>query len=215
MGEVESIESANSRKPLSKEEKKDVKQHLKKVKRQLYRNLVDAYRGLWCWRIIVRKYKKSGVRNWAIILLPDTNDRDNYLSLLYLDCMLDKEHYDKALVLTHSEIVKKIACFFSDKIAWIEEFSRKDAESLMQLYCLYNFDKRFYCASLDEPYGRSGSKLIGACGISAEEIFAIGIYKLHPFERVSAPQYYGDDEEIISFLKRAAQDAREGYSEKQ
>ncbi|EHL04232.1 hypothetical protein HMPREF0322_05152 [Desulfitobacterium hafniense DP7] len=205
----------NKRRPLTKSERKAVRQHLRKVKRQLYRNLLIAYRGWWYWHKLLKKYKKQGVHNWAVILLPDTNERDNYLALLYLDHMLSQHKFVKALVLTHSETVLKTAGLFSKRIADIVRCSREEAEALMQFYCLYNFDGRFFCASLDEPYGRNGSKLIGARGISAEELFAIGVYRLYPYEQMTPPQYHGGEADIEDFLVRAATAAHEGYAEEE
>ena len=68
--------------------------------------------------------------------------------------------------------------------------------------CLYNFDKRFFCASLDEPYGRNGSRIIGARGITAEEVFVIGVYRTYPYEQLPPPKYTGSDAQIIEFLKQ-------------
>jgi hypothetical protein len=79
---------------------------------------------------------------------------------------------------------------------------RKKAEELMQFYCLYNFDRRFFCASLDEPYGRNGSRIIGARGITAEEIFVIGVYRTYPYKQLPPPKYMGNDAGIIELLKQ-------------
>jgi len=203
----------NERKPLNRKEKKAVNKHLRQVKRQLYKNLLISYRGWWYWHKLVSKYKKQDEGNWAVVLLPDTNERDNYLSLLYLNRMLGQHKRSRAIILTHSEIVAKTAGLFSNKIVDIVWFSRKKAESLMQFYCLYNFDDRFICAGLDEPYGRNGSKMIGARGISAEEIFAIGVYRIYPYRQEVPPQYIGDEKDIIDFMERAAIAASEGYAE--
>lgn len=71
----------------------------------------------------------------------------------------------------------------------------------MQFYCLYEFDKRFICASLDEPNGRNGSALIGKRGTTVEEIFVIGVYRVYPFQRPEAPAYEGMDSGIKLFLE--------------
>ena len=70
----------------------------------------------------------------------------------------------------------------------------------MQFYCLYEFNKKFIVASLDEPYGRNGSALIGKKGTTKEEIFVSGVYRVYPFERPDEPEYTGDDEEIKRFI---------------
>ena len=111
-----------------------VKKHLKEVKRQLYRNLIAAYRGWWEWHKIV---KKKDVGNTAVILLPACDKEINLLSLLYLDAMLKRRKHQNAVILTHDPVVQKCAHLFSKKILRVIPFSRKKAEDLMQFYCLY------------------------------------------------------------------------------
>ena len=173
--------------------------HLKQVKRQLYINLISAYRGWWQWHKIIKAKGVEG--NTAVILLPDCNRETNHLALLYLDDMLKSRKYKNAVILTHDPAVKKCAPLFSKNILRVVDFSRKKAERLMQFYCLYEFDKRFTVASLDEPNGRNGSALIGKRGTTVEEIFVIGVYRVYPFTRPEAPAYTGDDPEIENFLE--------------
>lgn len=172
--------------------------HLKQVKRQLYKNLFSAYQGWWQWHKII---KGKGVENTAVVLLPSCDREINHLALLYLDQMLESRRYTNAVILTHDPAVVKSAVLFSKNILRVTSFSRKNAEHLMQFYCLYEFDKRFIVASLDEPYGRKGSALIGKKGTTAEEIFVIGVYRVYPFERPEAPLYSGDDPDIKLFLE--------------
>ena len=115
--------------------------------------------------------------------------------------MLKSRKYKNAVILTHDPAVKKCAPLFSKNILRVVDFSRKKAERLMQFYCLYEFDKRFTVASLDEPNGRNGSALIGKRGTTVEEIFVIGVYRVYPFTRPEAPAYTGDDPEIENFLE--------------
>ena len=179
-------------------DQKEVDRHLKGVKRQLYRNLRAAYRGWWQWHKVIRG---KGVGNTAVVLLPSCDREINHLALLYLDDMLKSRKHDNAVILTHDPAVLKSAGLFSQKILRVIPFSRKKAEDLMQFYCLYEFDKRFLVASLDEPNGRNGSVLIGKKGTTQEEIFVIGVYRVYPFERPEAPEYHGDDPEIRKFLE--------------
>ena len=186
-------------KPLSKEERKRVEKHLRRVKRQLYLNLISAYRGWWHW-VMINRIKGIGSQT-AVVLLPSCERGTNYLALLYLDAMLKSRKYVNAVILTHDKAVLKAAFLFSDKILKTVSFSRKKAEHLMQYYCLYEFNKRFIVASLDEPNGRNGSALIGKRGTTKEEIFVIGVYRVYPFRRPNAPAYNGSDPEVTEFLK--------------
>lgn len=194
-------------KQLTPAEKRAVKKHLRQVKRKLYQNLIKAYKGWWYWHTLMRKYKKKDIKNTAVILIPDTNLRDGYLALLYLEKMISQHKFKKALILTHNEIVKESAQFFSKRILDVVHCPRDMAEKLMQFYCLYEFDKRFFCASLDEPYGRNGSRMIGAKGVTAEEIFAIGVYRIYPYEKQRRP---GHLDEIGRFFREGEKLAQEG-----
>lgn len=175
-----------------------VEKHLKEVRCQMYRNLFAAYRGWWQWHKIS---KKKDVQKTAVVLLPSCDAKINYLALLYLDSLLKSSGQDNAIILTHDSAVQKSAQLFSQKILRVMPFSRKKAEDLMQFYCLYEFDKRFVIASLDEPNGRKGSVLIGKRGTTQEEIFVIGVYRVYPFERPAAPNYKGSDAEVKAFLE--------------
>lgn len=172
--------------------------HLKAVKKQLYKNLFASYRGWmqWC------KIKKiKGFGNTAVVLLPACNKETNYLALLYLDQMLKSRGFANAIILTHDSAVMKTAAFFTKKILKVIWLDRKKAEDLMQFYCLYEFDKKFIVASVDEPTGRNGAVLVGKRGTTMEDVFAIGIYRIWPLQKVQPPFYNGDDKEIKQFLK--------------
>ena len=173
--------------------------HLKQVKRQLYRNLAGAYRGWWQWHKVVKIKGVTG--STAVVLLPSCDREINHLARLYLDEMLKSRKFTNAVLLTHDPAVRKCAELFSKNVLRVIVFKRKKAEDLMQFYCLYEFDKRFIVASLDEPNGRNGSSLLGKRGTTQEEIFAIGVYRIYPFQRPQAPVYRGDDAEIMTFLE--------------
>lgn len=195
--EIKKTTTESTRPPLSKEEQKKVRRHLRKVRLQLYRNLLRAYHGWWCWFWVCRT---RGFGNTAVILLPGDDQEISYLSLLYLDQMLDKRKHDNAIILTHDPVVIKVAGLFSKRILRVKYFSRKKAEALMQFYCLYDFNPKFICASLDEPHGRNGSALIGERGTTKEEVFVIGLYNLYPVERPDSPEYYGRDAVVNEFM---------------
>lgn len=178
---------------------KKVKQHLRQVKSQLHKNLISSYKGWWQWHKVIKAKGIGG--STAVILLPSCDKEINHLALLYLDDMLKSRKHENAVILTHDPAVKKCAELFSKNILRIVSFSRRNAENLMQFYCLYEFDKRFTVASLDEPNGRNGSALIGKRGTTVEEIFVIGVYHIYPFTRPDAPIYNGDDEIIKTFLE--------------
>lgn len=183
--------------PAKKKNYREVKRHLRDVKLRLYINLFNAYRGLWQWHLI---NKTKGFDKTEVVLLPGLDHESNYLALIYLDKLLDRKGADNAVILTYDPGVLKTAKLFSDRILDVRKFDRKKCEHLMQLYSLYEFAPNFTCASIDEPYGRNGDKLVGKRGTTKEEIFVIGVYRLYPFERPERPKYIGDDRDILNFL---------------
>lgn len=171
---------------------------VKQTKRMLFRKLAVCYQGWWQWHRITRR--KSVDPYTAVILMPSENKQDHYCALLYLNDMLPARGFRGAVILTFDESVRKAAPLFSDRIKEVIHFSRAQAERLMQYTCLYNFDNRLVIASLQEPRGRNGEALVGKRGISREEVFAAGVYRIIP-KHLAAPPYRGNDPEIRSLLK--------------
>lgn len=164
---------------------------------QLYKNTRRARKGRQLWRKLISRYS---IDNTAVILMPSTDSEINFYALLYLDQMIESRNFDDALILTYDPVVNKCAYMFSKKIIDVKYFSREKAEDLMQYYCLYEFDNRLIIASLDEPQGRNASALIDKKGITSEEIFAAGVYRLYPVTRPKLPNYVGKDEKIRRFI---------------
>lgn len=167
------------------------------MKLQLYKNLFKAYQGWWRWHKICKKYRLG---NTAVILMPSEDRDNNFHALLYLDELLKRRGWEDAVVLSCDEVSVKSAEYLAKNLKKAAYISRKHAEQIMQYYCLYEFDSRLIVASLDEPSGRNASSLIGKKGVTVEELVAIGIYKIIPFERITVPKYKGDDKEIKNFL---------------
>ena len=179
--------------------------HLKQVRRQLYRNLWNSYRGWWQWHRLCKKYR---IRDTAVVLMPSQNRNYNFNALLYLNQMLDVRGFRNALVLTLDDGAAKAAGLFSDRISAVVPFSRKQAEHLMQYYSLFEFDSRLVIASLEEPNGRNGLAVIGKRGTTLQEIFVLGVYKVFPYVPLPIPVYHGEDRAIKEFLN-PVEEARE------
>lgn len=171
--------------------------NIREIKKSLFKRLLMCYQGWWEWHKIVRR--KSVDYTTAVILLPSDNQEYSYYALLHLNAMLPTRGFDSAVILTHDPVVMEAAHLFSDKIRETIFFERKKAERLMQYACLYTFDLRLVIASLEEPSGRKGETLVGKRGLTREEVFAVGVYRIYP-EKVEAPVYRGTDQKIRSFL---------------
>lgn len=178
----------------------DVKteQRFRSIKRQLLENVFSCYRGWWLWHQIC---KTQGIGDTAVILIPKGDRESGYFALAYLDCLLKRRGWKNAILLSPDHLLLKCAECFSNNILAVRLLKSGQEEDLLQLACLYRFDNRFICASIDRPEGRNGSSLIGKKGLTKEEIFAVGVYGICPFHRVQIPVYRGSDPDIIRFMK--------------
>lgn len=163
-------------------ESREVKKLLKKSKR-------ECQRGFLVWHLLIKKHPE--IKNTAVILMPSCEDSYNYYALLYMNQFLKKSKRDNAVLLTWDKRVIQCAKDFSENITSVIPFSRRKAELLMKYTSLYNFDDRLTVASLVEPIGRDGHALIGVRGLTEEELFAIGVYGLFPFDKEIPKSFSG------------------------
>lgn len=152
------------------------------MKENLEKRFEAAKQGMDEWISIERLSRLAP--NDYVLLFPSDRFDYNYFGLKYLDTFLERVNGNKAVLLTFDQYVLKNASTFSDNIKSIINFSREQAEKLLALYSLYIFDQRFVVISLDEPYTRNALGLIGKKGITAEELIAVGVYKIIPFRRL-------------------------------
>ena len=141
------------------------------------------------------------MKRTAVILIADEDPEIAFFALAHLDRLLKVRGFENAILLSIDAVVLKSAGYFSKKILAVRKIEKKQADDLLQLACLYKFDERFICASIDLPTGRNGSRLVGKKNISKEEVFAVGVYGLYPFEQAHAPVYNGEDPDILAFMK--------------
>lgn len=171
---------------------------LRKIRHQKLKSVLN---GWMFWHKLVKRYNLSGKNiKTAVVLMPSNDDENSYYALLYLDRMLDLRGFKKAIILTISPLVAKAAELMTDHLLAVEVIRSKDAEGLLQYYALTIFDPRFFAAALEDPNGRDGKKLIGSHGITAEEMVAIGIYRIVPYVQKRRPTYIGSDEELQRFM---------------
>lgn len=172
--------------------------HLKAVKKAMRRNLRIALHGWWIWHRIVKRYHLDRTR---VVLLPSCNRQYNYAALRYADQMLRFHKFDNVIFLSVDSAVKNAASLLCQQLHAVEIISRKEAECLMQYYCLLDFDSRFVVGSLDEPNGRNAKGLIGVNGTTVAELVALGVYQLSKFEPEPVPEYTGEDLNIKALLR--------------
>lgn len=162
---------------------------------QFIHNLIRCRYGFFLWHYLTKKHLISP--NSAVILFPDCRDRDNYYGMLYMDQYLRQNNRESALVLTRDIRVPKSIGDFSEHIIKTIYISRAKADALIQYALLYDFDDRFVIAALDIPAGRNGSRLVNLKGLTEEEVFAVGVYKLHPFCKERKKRWEGSIFEYV------------------
>jgi len=163
----------------------------RQVKKCLKKSVWQCRHGYFLWHHLVKKHPE--IQNTAVILMPSCEDMDNYYAMLYIDQFLEHSERDNAVLLTHDSRVMQSAASFSANIISVIPFSRKKSEILMKYASLYEFDNRLVIASLNEPVGRNGKSLVGIKGLTEEEIFAIGVYRLFPFRKEEAKAWSGSN----------------------
>ncbi len=152
-----------------------------KMKKLLKKNINKCYYGAYIWHSLLKKHPE--IASTAVILLPDSDNDCNYYAMLYINEFLNSQNFNNAVILTTDKRIKEVYGLFSDRIISVIPFSDKKTKYLMQYYTLYEFDRRLIVASLDKPYGRNGSSLVGLKGLTKEEVFVMGVYRLYPFKQ--------------------------------
>jgi len=146
------------------------------MEKSIFRQIKTAYQGRKQWLKLVKKYNIA--ENDCIILMPSDNSEWNRLALKHLDEYLDRKYSSRAIVLSYDQWVLQSLNSYSKSNNMAINFTRNQAELLMQYYLLYVFFKNFVIISLTEPLGNMDEILIGKNGINAEDLICLGIYRL-------------------------------------
>ncbi len=150
---------------------------------------------------IIQKILSKLPDKTAIVVFPDSGSIDNYYGLLYLDNFLQNFHYEKVWIITASNLFEKVVPVLVDSDYKIINMNQEDVDKIITLFSLTSINPAFWVASLSIPNGRKAANLVGIKGLTYEEVFAVGVYKLlfNNFQP-KTPIYLGDDPEILKFL---------------
>lgn len=150
------------------------------VRSLLEEKIEKAAEGRRLWLSLVERYN-AGDRDY-FILMPSAKQEYNHSALVYLDRFIESRKAEKVYVLAYDKYVFENGRKLSEKATEFVEFSRQEAEALMQFYCMYQFTDKLIIASLDEPDGRNAYNLVGRKGITIEDVMAVGVYGLRKEE---------------------------------
>lgn len=197
------------------------KKHLETDK-LLREKFASAKRGLKVYKKIIKKYKAKDTefrkplnekkylgaderekpRRPAWIFQPDGFNDDAVYSLTCLHQLILTTNPLRIVFITTNSDMKEYVTLFTDR-AEVEIIDECSAQDLIN-YALFNaVDPNFYIASLTQPYGRWGDKIVNSGMAGAERCFAVGVYRVWYYKQEHLPEYHGTDQRIIDFLKRA------------
>ena len=172
--------------------------HLQQTRHELCENIKKSYRALCHWKRLRRSWGKNTT---AIVLIPCGDHEISFYALAHLKQMLSSRQLQNALILSNDMLALKICNMYSETVADSIRITNEEMDNYLHLYNLYRFDDSFIVASLELPYGRNGTSLIGVKGITKEEVFCIGVYGLTECVRTERCDSQGEDTKVAEFLR--------------
>lgn len=122
--------------------------------------------------------------NERVVFFPESDEKVNHYGMLYMDTFLMRNDAQKAIVIYQDESVKEQILNYSDNVRKCIFYNLEKMNRFITLYSLYPIDSRIKVISLDRPFCRNGSRLLGVNNITVEQLIAIGVYAIIPFDRI-------------------------------
>ena len=143
----------------------------------LIQYLIQAYKGKIVWERIKKKYGR-GIAPSRYIVFPEDDEEYNKWALYYMPKYLEREHFDKVIILTSSpkleEECKKIK-HANKKILMVDE---RKMRYLIRFAGLVNMNDEWTIISVKQPYDTCAEQLLGKKGITKRDIVWYDIYKM-------------------------------------
>ncbi len=152
-----------------------------KMEQILDEKMKIAKNGERVWNKVRKKLFK---KNDFILLFP--NDKEEILryGMKYMDAFAIRNSIEGICVCTDSVYVKKNIDRYASSLHQVIELNKEDVDALITYYSYFPFEKNFEIVSFSKPFCRDASNMIGKNGITEEELIAIGVYKLIPFQKM-------------------------------
>lgn len=158
--------------------------------------LKQAEQGKAVWEEIDKKFDSE-----QYFLFPHENDEYNFYALLYFDHFMMINKLDKAIVLCYENVLEKVIPLFTKKNVTVCVLKKDDIESIVRYYGFFEFTTRLKIISLTKPYDTYGENLLGIKNVTKEDLLCYDIYRFDNIPKVEVPTYFGQDSEIVDFLK--------------
>lgn len=147
------------------------------------KKLLEIYKGWKIWHKCIEKHSMKD--DTAFVLMPSEDIRFNRYGILYLDNYLAENQMRSAVLVVTDKNKKMIKFSLSRKISGIQVVSEKQMKDLLMYYCACNPDRRFVVVDIDcFPVRKKLRNLIGVKGVTLEQLVAVGVYHLIPFDKV-------------------------------
>ena len=148
------------------------------IKQQMKENLKSSLKGWKLWHKLVHT---NPLENGLVILIPEKNEQLCFCAALYLDQLVIQKRSEKVIFLSCDDRIDKYVKLYANNVYKIIDITESEAKNLLCFYRLYDFDQRFIVASFKEPFARNGEKALELYPEKYNELFAICIYKLKPY----------------------------------
>ena len=123
-------------------------------------------------------------RSNYVLLFPDDEKEILKYGMLYMDSFATRNSIKGICVCTNSDFVISNVDQYASSVCQIIKLETVEVENLIQLYAYYPFYKNFEIVSYSKPHCRDASQMLTKNGLTKEQLIAIGVYKIIPFERI-------------------------------
>lgn len=128
--------------------------------------------------------KNMDNKNSYVLLFPNDEEEILKYGMIYMDSFAVRNGIESICVCTDSQFVIKNVEKYSSSVSEVMELKEQEVEDLIQLYAYFPFDKNFEVVSYTKPKCRDASHMLYKNSLTKEQLIAIGVYKLIPFQQI-------------------------------
>ena len=128
--------------------------------------------------------KNMDNKNSYVLLFPNDEEEILKYGMIYMDSFAVRNGIESICVCTDSQFVIKNVEKYSSSVSEVMELKEQEVEDLIQLYAYFPFDKNFEVVSYTKPKCRDASHMFYKNSLTKEQLIAIGVYKLIPFQQI-------------------------------
>lgn len=128
--------------------------------------------------------KNMDNKNSYVLLFPNDEEEILKYGMIYMDSFAVRNGIESICICTDSRFVIKNVEKYSSSVSEVMELKEQEVEDLIQLYAYFPFDKNFEVVSYTKPKCRDASHMLYKNSLTKEQLIAIGVYKLIPFQQI-------------------------------